>query len=143
MEEHKKLISIVFVENVEALRKIIERTSINLQRAYHLLSRGSKSLSHRGFSFVGDCNSEKSARVPIPPMGGVILRRESIGRCTCFITETLSCCIEHKPIASGQYTSTIGTPFGSIFTSLPRTVLLYNMAVSIAAHNLEKSMGIL
>jgi len=40
----KKLISIVFVENV------------NLQRAYHLLSRGSKSLSHRGFSFVGDYN---------------------------------------------------------------------------------------
>ncbi len=38
----KKVISIVFVENV------------NLQRAYHLLSRGSKSLSHRGFSFVGD-----------------------------------------------------------------------------------------
>jgi len=42
MEGHKRAISIVFVENV------------NLQRAYHLLSRGSKSLSHRGFSFVGD-----------------------------------------------------------------------------------------
>ena len=25
-----------------------------MQRAYHLLSRGSKSLSHRGFGFVGD-----------------------------------------------------------------------------------------
>jgi len=57
----KRVISIVFVENVEALRKIIERTSINLQRAYHLLSRGSKSLSHRGFSFVGDYNSIPSA----------------------------------------------------------------------------------
>ena len=40
----KRVISIVFVENV------------NLQRAYHLLSRGSKSLSHCGFSFVGDYN---------------------------------------------------------------------------------------
>ena len=37
----KRTISIAFVENV------------NLQRAYHLLSRESKSLSHRGFSFVG------------------------------------------------------------------------------------------
>ena len=47
----KRVISIVFVENV------------NLQRAYHLLSRGSKSLSHCGFSFVGDYISPEEVRV--------------------------------------------------------------------------------
>ena len=34
-----------------------------MQRAYHLLSRGSKSLSHRGFGFVGDYNTGDSIAV--------------------------------------------------------------------------------